>query len=156
MLEKEFDMTIIFRTYREEDYEATTDLMRQLSEVYKVEFDEQKWKQASRLRYFSPDSRGQTIIAEENKQIVGMGFISAKLESTGLYVGYLTDFVVRKDYMRHRVGIDMAMKAIEILESWKVNRIRINILMEVKDYMLNLIGKIGFKPTYIVAEKIYQ
>jgi HJR/Mrr/RecB family endonuclease len=50
----------------------------------------------------------------------------------------------------------MAMKAIEILESWKVNRIRINILMEVKDYMLNLVEKIGFKPTYIVAEKIYQ
>ena len=149
-------MTFIFRTYREEDYEATTDLMRQLSEVYKFEFDEKKWKQASRLRYFSPDSRGQTIIAEENKEVVGMGFISAKLESTGLYVGYLNDFIVRKDYMGHGLGIDMAMKAIEILESWKVNRIRINILMGVKDYMLNLVEKIGFKPAYIVAEKIYQ
>lgn len=149
-------MTVIFRTYREEDYEATTELMRQLSVVYKSKFDEMKWKQASRLRYFSPDSRGQTIIAEENKQIIGMGFISAKLESTGLYVGYLNDFIVRKDYIHRGVGIDMAMKAIEILESWKVNRIRINILMEVKDYMLNLVEKIGFKPTYIVAEKIYQ
>jgi GNAT superfamily N-acetyltransferase len=149
-------MTVIYRTYREEDYEATTELMRQISEVYKGKFDEKKWKQASRLRYFSPDSRGQTIIAEENKQVVGMGFISAKLESTGLYIGYLNDFIVRKDYMGRGFGIDMAMKAIEILESWKVNRIRINILMEVKDYMLNLIEKIGFKPTYIVAEKIYQ
>jgi predicted N-acetyltransferase YhbS len=150
-------MTVIFRTYREEDYEATTELMRQLSEeVYKGKFNEQKWKQASRLRYFSPDSRGQTIIAEENEQVVGMGFISAKLESTGLYVGYLNDFIVQKDYMGRGLGIDMAMKAIEILESWKVNRIRINILMQVKDYMLNLIEKIGFKPTYIVAEKIYQ
>jgi len=149
-------MTVIYRTYREEDYQASTELMRHLSEAYKGDFDEKKWKQASRLRYFSPDSRGQTIIAEENKEVVGMGFISAKLESTGLYVGYLNDFIVRKDYMGRGLGIDMAMKAIEILESWKVNRIRINILMEVKDYMLNLVEKIGFKPTYIVAEKIYQ
>jgi len=149
-------MTIIFRTYIEEDYEASTELMRQLSEIYKVEFDEEKWKQASRLRYFSPDSRGQTIIAEENNEVIGMGFISAKLESTGLYVGYLNDFIIRKDCMGRGIGKDMALQAIEILESWKVNRIRFNILMEVKDYMLAIIGKIGFKPTYIVAEKIYQ
>ena len=156
MLDVEISMTIIFRTYNEEDYEATTELMRQLSETYKVEFDEEKWKQASRLRYFSPDSRGQTIIAEEDNEVIGMGFISAKLESTGLYVGYLNDFTIRKDCARRGIGKDMAFKAIEILESWKVNRIRINILMEVKDYMLSIVEKIGFQPTYVVAEKIYQ
>jgi GNAT superfamily N-acetyltransferase len=148
-------MTVLFRNYREDDYEATTELMRQLSATYKVKFDEEKWKKASRLRYFSPDSRGQTLIAEENGEVIGMGFISAKLESTGLYVGYLTDFILRKDYLGQGIGLKMAYKAIEILESWNVNRIRINILMEVKDYMLKLIEKIGFKPTYIVAEKIY-
>jgi len=155
MLGVEISMTVIFRIYSEEDYEATTELMRQLSEIYKVEFDEEKWKQASRLRYFSPDSRGQTIIAEEDSEVIGMGFISAKLESTGLYVGYLNDFTVRKDHKGRGIGKDMALKAIEILESWKVNRIRINILMEVKDYMLSIVEKIGFQPTYIVAEKIY-
>ncbi len=148
-------MTVIFRNYKEEDYEATTELMRQLSEAYKVKFDEEKWKKASRLRYFSPDSRGQTIIAEENGEVVGMGFISAKLESTGLYVGYLNDFVIRKDHIGRGIGRQMALKAIEILESWKVNRIRINILMAVKDYMLSIVEKIGFRPTYIVAEKVY-
>ncbi len=152
-------MKIKFRNYREDDYEATTELMRQLSEgAYKQAFDEEKWKKASRLRYFSPDSRGQTIIAEDEEigEIIGMGFISAKLESTGLYVGYLNDFVIRKDYMGRGVGRDMAFKAIEILESWNVNRIRINILMAVKDYMLGLVEKFGFSPNYIVAEKIYQ
>jgi GNAT superfamily N-acetyltransferase len=84
-----------------------------------------------------------------------MGFISAKLESTGLYVGYLNDFIIRKDYSGRGVGGDMALKAIEILESWKVNRIRINILMAVKDYMLAIVEKFGFRPNYIVAEKIY-
>ncbi|MHA1651263.1 MAG: GNAT family N-acetyltransferase [Candidatus Helarchaeota archaeon] len=148
-------MTVIFRNYKEEDYEATTELMRQLSEAYKVKFDEEKWKKASRLRYFSPDSRGQTIIAEENGEVIGMGFISAKLESTGLYVGYLNDFVIRKDHIGRGIGRQMALKAIEILESWKVNRIRINILMAVKDYMLSIVEKIGFRPTYIVAEKVY-
>ena len=152
-------MKIKFRNYKEDDYEATTKLMRQLSEeAYKVKFDEVKWKKASRLRYFSPDSRGQTIIAEdqETKEIIGMGFISAKLESTGLYVGYLNDFIIQKDYKGQGAGRDMAFKAIEILESWKVNRIRINILMAVKDYMLGLVEKFGFSPNYIVAEKIYQ
>ncbi len=151
-------MPVIFRNYKEDDYEDTTELMRQLSEAYKVKFDEEKWKKASRLRYFSPDSRGQTLIAEDTDtgDIVGMGFITAKLESTGLYVGYLNDFIIRKDYMGKGIGGDMAIKAIEILEGWKVNRIRINILMAVKDYMLKLIEKFGFQPTYIVAEKIYS
>ncbi|NVM29788.1 MAG: GNAT family N-acetyltransferase [Candidatus Helarchaeota archaeon] len=152
-------MKVRFRNYRESDYEATTELMRQLSEeAYKVKFDEEKWRKASRLRYFSPDSRGQTIIAEddENGEVIGMGFITAKLESTGLYVGYLNDFIIRKDYIGHGIGMDMAFKAIDILENWKVNRIRINILMEVKEYMLKLVEKVGFRPTYIVAEKIYQ
>ncbi|MHA1130350.1 MAG: GNAT family N-acetyltransferase [Candidatus Helarchaeota archaeon] len=148
-------MPIIFRNYREEDYEATTELMRQLSKVYKSKFDEEKWKKASRLRYFSPDSRGQTIIADEDGEVVGMGFISAKLESTGLYVGYLTDFIIRKDHMGRGIGKELALKAIKILESWKVNRIRINILMAVKDYMLSIVEKIGFSPNYIVAEKKY-
>lgn len=150
-------MKVKFRNYREDDYEATTELMRQLSEeAYKVPFDEEKWKKASRLRFFSPDSRGQTIIGEnEEGKVVGMGFISAKLESTGLYVGYLNDFVIHKNVTGRGVGRDMAFKAIEILESWKVNRIRINILMAVKDYMLGLVEKFGFSPNYIVAEKIY-
>jgi GNAT superfamily N-acetyltransferase len=149
-------MPVKFRNYKEDDYEVTTELMRQLSKAYQVEFDEVKWKKASRLRYFSPDSRGQTMIAEnETGEIIGMGFISAKLESTGLYVGYLNDFIIRKDYSGRGVGGDMALKAIEILESWKVNRIRINILMAVKDYMLAIVEKFGFRPNYIVAEKIY-
>jgi GNAT superfamily N-acetyltransferase len=149
-------MPVKFRNYKEDDYEVTTELMRQLSKAYQVEFDEAKWKKASRLRYFSPDSRGQTMIAEnETGEIIGMGFISAKLESTGLYVGYLNDFIIRKDYSGRGVGGDMALKAIEILESWKVNRIRINILMAVKDYMLAIVEKFGFSPNYIVAEKIY-
>jgi GNAT superfamily N-acetyltransferase len=149
-------MPVTFRNYKEDDYETTTELMRQLSKAYQVEFDEVKWKKASRLRYFSPDSRGQTMIAEnETGEIIGMGFISAKLESTGLYVGYLNDFIIRKDYSGRGVGGDMALKAIEILESWKVNRIRINILMAVKDYMLAIVEKFGFSPNYIVAEKIY-
>jgi GNAT superfamily N-acetyltransferase len=149
-------MPVKFRNYKEDDYEVTTELMRQLSKAYQVEFDEAKWKKASRLRYFSPDSRGQTMIAEnETGEIIGMGFISAKLESTGLYVGYLNDFIIRKDYSGRGVGGDMALKAIEILESWKVNRIRINILMAVKDYMLAIVEKFGFRPNYIVAEKIY-
>ena len=151
-------MTIIFRNYKEEDYDATTELMRQLSAAYKIRFDEEKWKKSSRLRYFSPDSRGQTIIAEdiEKNLIIGMGFISAILDSTGIYIGYLNDFVIRKEYLGHGIGRDMAFKAIEILESWKVNRIRINILMAVKDYMLPIIEKLGFRPSYIIAEKIYQ
>ncbi|NVM55528.1 MAG: GNAT family N-acetyltransferase [Candidatus Helarchaeota archaeon] len=150
-------MTVKFRNYNEDDYEVTTELMRQLSEAYKVEFDEKKWKKASRLRYFSPDSRGQTLIVEnEDGEVIGMGFISAKLESTGLYVGYLNDFVLRNDYIGRGIGRDMAFKAVEILESWKVNRIRINILMAVKDYMLAIVEKFGFSPNYIVAEKIYK
>ncbi|HUX98160.1 MAG TPA: GNAT family N-acetyltransferase [Candidatus Deferrimicrobium sp.] len=150
-------MSIIFRNYKEDDYESTTELMRQLSKAYQVEFDEAKWKKASRLRYFSPDSRGQTLVAEnkETGEVIGMGFISAKLESTGLYVGYLNDFTIRKEYSGRGIGGEMALKAIEILESWKVNRIRINILMAVKDYMLAIVEKFGFRPNYIVAEKIY-
>lgn len=150
-------MKINFRNYREEDYQATTELYRQLSEAYKEEFNEEKWKKASRLRYFSPDSRGQTLIAEneETGELIGMGFISAKLESTGLYIGYLNDFIISPQHKGQGVGGEMAIKAIEILESWKVNRIRINILMSVKDYMLSIVEKFGFRPKFIVAEKDY-
>ncbi len=144
---------IIIRNYRKSDYDATTQLMRELSEIYGLGFDEQKWSESSGLRLFSPGSSRMTIIAEIQGVVVGMGFIEIKTDPTGFKVGFLAHWGVAKAHHHRGVGRKLLDKAIAIMSRMGVQAIRINFGYDVNPRILKHVQSLGFKPVTIAVEK---
>ena len=127
-------------------------LMEKLSSSIGVAFNAQKWKSSDKLRLFSPGLQRQTLVAEENDKIIGMGMIEARLEPSGIMVGYLYNWIVDPDYQGKGVGRILADKALEILSKIGVDIIRINVGMKDKDRIAKLVCPIGFEPVFVTFE----
>jgi ribosomal protein S18 acetylase RimI-like enzyme len=127
-------------------------LMEKLSNSIGVAFNAQKWKDSDKLRLFSPGLQRLTLVAEENDKIIGMGMIEARLEPSGIMVGYLYNWIVDPDHQGKGVGRILADKALEILEKIGVDIIRINVGMKDKDRIAKLVCPIGFEPVFITFE----
>ncbi len=147
---------ITIRNYRKSDFDATTKLMRELSEIYGLGFDEEKWKDSSGLRLFSPGSSRMTIIAEMGGVVVGMGFIEIKTDPTGFKIGFLAHWGVSKDHLHKGVGRKLLDKAIAIMSRMGVHGIRINFGYDVNPRILRHVQSQGFKPVSIAVEKFLQ
>ncbi len=147
---------ITIRNYRKSDFDATTKLMRELSEIYGLGFDEEKWKDSSGLRLFSPGSSRMTIIAEIQGVIVGMGFIEIKTDPTGFKVGFLAHWGVAKAHHHKGVGRKLLDKAIAIMSRMGVQAIRINFGYDVNPRILRHVESQGFKPVSIAVEKFLK
>ncbi len=147
---------IIIRNYRKSDFEATTKLMRELSEIYGLGFDEEKWKDSSGLRLFSPGSSRMTIIAELQGEVVGMGFIEIKTDPTGFKVGFLAHWGVAKAHHHQGVGRKLLDKAIAIMSRMGVQAIRINFGYDVNPRILRHVQSQGFRPVSIAVEKFLK
>ncbi|MHA1605048.1 MAG: GNAT family N-acetyltransferase, partial [Candidatus Freyarchaeota archaeon] len=91
-------MTFVVRNYLSKDNEQTLKLMEKLSKRLGVDFDAKKWKDSDRLRLFSPGLRRQTLVAEEDGKIIGLGMIEARLEPSGEMFGYLYNWVVDPEH----------------------------------------------------------
>ena len=146
-------LTVIVRNYLSRDNEQTLRLMEKLSKHLGVGFDAEKWKESDSLRLFSPGLRRQTLVAEENGKIIGMGMIEARLEPSGVMVGYLYNWIVDPDHQGRGVGRKLAEKALEILEKIGVDKIRINVSMKDKERISRLVCPMGFKPVFVTFEK---
>jgi ribosomal protein S18 acetylase RimI-like enzyme len=131
-------------------------LMEKLSNSIGVEFDAKKWKDSDKLRLFSPGLQRMTLVAEENDKILGMGMIEARLEPSGIMVGYLYNWIVDPDYQGKGVGRMLADRALEILGKIGVDKIRINVGMKDKDRMAKLVCPMGFDPVFITFEMEVQ
>ena len=127
-------------------------LMEKLSNFIGVGFDAKKWKDSDKLRLFSPGLQRQTLVAEENDKIIGMGMIEATLDPSGVMVGYLFNWIVDPDHQGKGVGRVLAEKALEILEKIGVDKIRINVGMKDKDRIARLVCPMGFDPVFITFE----
>lgn len=145
---------IIIRNYRKSDFDATTRLMRELSEIYSFGFDEEKWKESSGLRLFSPGSARMTLIAELSGAVVGMGFLEVKTDPTGAKVGFLQNWGVAKEHHHKGVGRKLLDRAIVILEKMGVQAIRINFGYGINTKVLYHVQSQGFKPYAITVEKV--
>lgn len=145
-------MTMIVRNYISKDNEQTMKLMEKLSKYVGVGFDPKKWKDSDKLRLFSPGLRRQTLVAEEEDKIIGMGMIEARLEPSGEMVGYLNNWIVDPEHQGRGVGRILAEKALEILEKIGVDKIRINVGMRDKDRIAKLVCPMGFDPVFITFE----
>ncbi|MFX0043655.1 MAG: GNAT family N-acetyltransferase [Candidatus Hodarchaeota archaeon] len=146
---------IIIRNYRTSDYQATLTILRELSEKFNIGMKEEKWRESSGLRQFKPNLKRITLVAEikSTGKVVSMGIIEAVKNTLGQYVGYLDNWATKKEYIGKHVGKLLADKAIQILKSWGCESVRINLAYGSSQKLLDIFGKVGFKPIITVLEK---
>ncbi|MFX0012365.1 MAG: GNAT family N-acetyltransferase [Candidatus Hermodarchaeota archaeon] len=149
---------IIIRNYRTSDYKATLEILRELQEKYNIGFVESKWRETSGLRQFKPNLKRITLIAELKKtgQVVSMGMLEAVKTNLGQYVGYLNNWATEKEFIGKGVGKILADRAIQILKSWGCEAVRINMAYVGEQKLLDVFGKVGFKPIITVLEKKFE
>ncbi len=146
---------IIIRNYRTSDYEATLEILKELHEMFDIGFTETQWRESSGLRQFKPNLKRITLIAElkSTGQVVSMGMIEAVKNTLGRYIGYLDNWATKKEVIGKGVGKLLADRAIQILESWGTDSIRINLAYKTDKKLLDVFGKVGFLPIITVLEK---
>jgi hypothetical protein len=146
---------IIIRNYRTSDYEATLIILKELNEMFDIGFNEAQWRESSGLRQFKPNLKRITLIAElkSTGQVVSMGMIEAVKNTLGRYIGYLDNWATKKEFIGKGVGKILADRAIQILESWGTDSIRINLAYKTTKKLLDVFGKAGFQPIITVLEK---
>ncbi|MEE9376808.1 MAG: GNAT family N-acetyltransferase [Candidatus Lokiarchaeia archaeon] len=146
---------IIIRNYRTSDYEATLEILKELNEMFDIGFTETQWRESSGLRQFKPNLKRITLIAElkSTGQVVSMGMIEAVKNTLGRYIGYLDNWATKKEVIGKGVGKLLADRAIQILESWGTDSIRINLAYTTDKKLLDVFGKVGFQPIITVLEK---
>ena len=146
---------IIIRNYRTSDYQATLEILKELNKLYDIGFDEKQWRESSGLRQFKANLKRITLIAElkSNGTVVSMGVIEAQKNTLGQYVGYLDNWATKKGFIGKGVGKLLADRAIQMLQSWGCDSIRIHLAYKTDPKLLDVFGKTGFHPIITVLEK---
>ena len=149
------DEEIIIRNYRTSDYQATLEILKELHKLYDIGLREEQWRESSGLRQFKPNLKRITLIAEfkPTGEVVSMGMIEAVKNTLGQYIGYLDNWATKKEFIGKHVGKLLADKAIQILQSWGCESVRINLPYEADNKLLNVFAKVGFQPIITVLEK---
>ncbi len=158
MIEKFNEENIIIRNYRTSDYKATLEILTQLNNQYDIGLNEERWRESSGLRQFKPNLKRITLIAElkTTGEVVGMGIIEAQKNTLGHYIGYLTNWATKGDYIGKKVGKILADRAIQMLRSWGCDSIRITLGYGVPEKLIKIFGQTGFKPVEIILEKRFD
>ncbi|MFX1364548.1 MAG: GNAT family N-acetyltransferase [Promethearchaeota archaeon] len=146
---------IIIRNYRTSDYEATLEILKELNEMFDIGFNETQWRESSGLRQFKPNLKRITLIAElkSTGQVVSMGMIEGVKNTLGQYIGYLDNWATKKEFIGKGIGKLLADRAIQILESWGTDSIRINLAYTTDEKLIGVFSKLGFQPIITVLEK---
>ena len=99
-----------------------------------------------------------TLIAElkSTSEVVSMGMLEAVKNNLGQYIGYLNNWATKKEFIGKGVGKILADRAIQILKSWGCESVRINMAYTSDERLLNIFGKVGFKPIITVLEKRFE
>ena len=149
------DEDIIIRNYRTSDYQATLEILHELHKLYDIGLREEQWRESSGLRQFKPNLKRITLIAElkPTGEVVSMGMIEAVKNTLGQYIGYLDNWATKKSFIGKHVGKLLADKAIQILQSWGCESVRINLPYKSDNKLLNVFAKTGFHPIITVLEK---
>jgi len=149
---------IIIRNYRTSDYEATLSILKELQDYVDIGLNEKRWKESSGLRQFKPNLKRITLIAElkSTGEVVSMGMLEAIKNNLGQYIGYLNKWATKKEYIGMGVGKILADRAIQILQSWGCESVRINMAYKGDDKLINVFQKAGFHPIITVLEKRFD
>ncbi|MFX1490327.1 MAG: GNAT family N-acetyltransferase [Promethearchaeota archaeon] len=145
---------IIIRNYRTSDYQATLEILKELNELFDIGFNENHWRESSGLRQFKPNLKRITLIAElKSGEVVSMGVIEAQKNTLGQYIGYLDNWATKEEFIGKGIGKLLADRAIQILQSWGCDSIRINLAYKTDKKLLDVFSKAGFHPILTVLEK---
>ena len=149
---------IIIRNYRTSDYQATLTILKELQSKFNIGFVESKWRETSGLRQFKPNLKRITLIAElkSTGQVVSMGMLEAVKSNLGQYLGYLNNWATEKEFIGKGVGKILADRATQILKSWGCEAVRINMAYRGDKKLIDIFGKVGFKPIITVLEKKFE
>lgn len=146
---------VVIRNYRTSDYQATLEILKELHKLYDIGLREEQWRESSGLRQFKPNLKRITLIAEfkPTGEVVSMGIIEGVKNTLGQYIGYLDNWATKKGFIGKHVGKILADKAIQILQSWGCESVRINLPYEADKKLLNVFARVGFQPIITVLEK---
>ena len=149
---------IIIRNYRTSDYQATLKILKELQSQYNIGFVESKWRETSGLRQFKPNLKRITLIAElkSTGQVVSMGMLEAVKSNLGQYIGYLNNWATETEFIGAGVGKILADRATQILKSWGCEAVRINMAYIGDKKLIDVFGKVGFRPIITVLEKKFE
>ena len=149
---------IIIRNYRTSDYQATLKILKELQSQYNIGFVESKWRETSGLRQFKPNLKRITLIAELKSmgQVVSMGMLEAVKSNLGQYIGYLNNWATETEFIGAGVGKILADRATQILKSWGCEAVRINMAYIGDKKLIDVFGKVGFRPIITVLEKKFE
>jgi len=152
---------IIIRNYRTSDYQATLKILLELQSKFNIGFVESKWRETSGLRQFKPNLKRITLIAElkSTGQVVSLGMLEAVKNNLGQYIGYLNNWATKKEFIGKGVGQILADRATQILKSWGCEAVRINMAYggdKKLQKLIDVFGKVGFKPIITVLEKKFK
>ncbi|MHA2400646.1 MAG: GNAT family N-acetyltransferase [Promethearchaeota archaeon] len=81
------------------------------------------------------------------------GVIEAQKNTLGQYIGYLQNWATKKGFIGLGVGKLLADRAIQILQSWGCDSIRIDLPYQTDKKLLDVFAKTGFYPILTVLEK---
>lgn len=146
---------IIIRNYNPSDYRDTLEILNELHDLYDIGLKEKQWKESSGLRQFKPNLKRTTLVAElkSTGEVICMGVIEALKDSLGHYIGSLSNWATKKDFIGEHIGKLLAEKAIGILKSWGCQSIRVNLGYNAPEKLIKVFGYTGFKPVLTVLEK---
>jgi hypothetical protein len=149
---------IIIRNYRTSDYQATLKILLELQNKFDIGFVESKWRETSGLRQFKPNLKRITLIAElkSTGQVVSLGMLEGVKNNLGQYIGYLNNWATSKEFIGKGVGQILADRATQILKSWGCEAVRINMAYGGGKKLIDVFGKVGFKPIITVLEKKFD
>ena len=143
------------RNYLPTDYQATLKIIKELSNTFNIALNERQWRKSSGLRQFKSNLKRETLVVEviTTGEVIGMGVIEAQKDILGNYIGYLDNWIIKKEYIGKHMGQLLANHAMQLLKSWGCESIRINLRYNTPPKLLKVFKDSGFQPVMIILEK---
>ena len=137
---------MIIREFTEKDIGEMTDLMKNLCDINRQEFDERLWKKDLE-KHLEKNSNSEVLIAfdQEKKAILGMAFFSVRKSSTGFRLGYISNLIVKQEKRRSGIGEEIIRKIIDSSKSNHIHSIRLTIKPDIDNNAKKLFIKLGFE-----------
>jgi ribosomal protein S18 acetylase RimI-like enzyme len=137
---------MIIREFTEKDINKITDLMKNLCEIHKREFDENSWREDLEKR-LEKNSNSEVLIAldQDNSTILGMAYFSVQNSSKLGRLGYISNLIVKEEKRRFGIGEAIIRKVIDYARSNHIHSIRLAIRPDIDEIAKKLFIKLGFE-----------
>jgi len=140
---------VIFRWYRETDYQQVEDLARQLTSLFSDPFDERWFELYMGKRLMDPVSGCYVSVLGD--EVIGIIFCDILRDPTGSQYGYISNMMIKSEYRGQGIGDRLLNEAKQYLTIAGVPRIWANVRDETEE-MVHLFEKNGFSKKFSTFE----